>query len=55
MILGWVLGLAIGCGPDPDATTRTATESWSDGSDKLVEVTGRTRWSSGSNTTKMGN
>ena len=39
MSLGLVLGLAIGCRPDPDTPTRTTTESWPDGRDKSVEVT----------------
>ena len=32
------LGLVVGCGQDPDALTRTATASWPDGSDKIVNV-----------------
>ncbi|MGB2230487.1 MAG: hypothetical protein ACPH1A_04500, partial [Flavobacteriales bacterium] len=31
--------MALGCGPDPDATTRTTTEAWPDGSNKFVEFT----------------
>ena len=33
------IALVVGCGPDPDATTRTATKLWPDGSDKSVDIT----------------